>query len=186
MISRQQAEQSLTKLGLLKFFPSRADVVAEVGRLLNEICADDSEAKGLTVTVLNRFDEYPGPLTLRKVSQEIRELKERPNRAEMAQAALKRHEANCPGYRLDLNEDRKTVSVSLCHATFGVYFDGTYTSTAHECFCGKGDSFEESEPTATERILAEELAKRPGWMADTEFLLQTFKRGEPMARNSDE
>lgn len=183
MISRQQAEQSLTKLGLLKFFPSRADVVAEVGRLLNEICADDHEAKSLTAAVVARFDEWPGPVTLRGVSHEMRELKEKPNRVEMARAALERHEANCPGYRLDLNEDRKTVSISLCHATFGVYSDGTYQSTAHECFCRKGDSLEE---TATERILADELAKRPGWMSDTEFLSQTFKRGEPMARNSGE
>jgi hypothetical protein len=69
MISAQQNIECLTKLGMLKFFPVRDNVVAEIGKLLNELCHSDSEAQQLTAVVCAKHSEWPGPSKVRELYQ---------------------------------------------------------------------------------------------------------------------
>lgn len=69
MITRQVTENCLNRLGMLKFFPSRAEVIAEVGRLLNELCPNDAAAVKLTARVLENYAEWPGPKGIKEVHQ---------------------------------------------------------------------------------------------------------------------
>ena len=67
MISAQQNADCLAKLGMLKFFPSRESTVAEIGRLLNDLCDNDHEARELTTAVLESLSEWPGPSKVREI-----------------------------------------------------------------------------------------------------------------------
>jgi type II secretory ATPase GspE/PulE/Tfp pilus assembly ATPase PilB-like protein len=60
----------LDKLAMLRHFPSKTAVVAEIGKLVDEICADDTEAQLLTDAVLEQFSEWPGPGVLRQAYAE--------------------------------------------------------------------------------------------------------------------
>ncbi len=67
MISAQQNADCLAKLGMLKFFPVKEAVVVEIGRLLNDLCDNDHEARSLTAAVLESFTEWPGPGKVREL-----------------------------------------------------------------------------------------------------------------------
>ena len=67
MISVQQNAECLTKLGMLKFFPVKESVVAEIGRLLNELCENDHEARRLTGIAVARWSEWPGPNKIKEL-----------------------------------------------------------------------------------------------------------------------
>ena len=69
MISLQQNTECLVKLGMLKFFPVKESVVAEIGKLLNEICFGDQEARQLTAAVCGQCAEWPGPAKIREIHQ---------------------------------------------------------------------------------------------------------------------
>jgi len=71
MISAQQAVESLNRLATLKHFPTREAVIAEVGRLLNELCQTDGEARHLTSVALKHWSEWGGPGALRKLYQDV-------------------------------------------------------------------------------------------------------------------
>jgi hypothetical protein len=71
MISRQQIDESLTKLGLLRYFPTKDAVVAEIGRLIGELCFGDQEARQLTAAVCSQCAEWPGPARFREIHQEV-------------------------------------------------------------------------------------------------------------------
>ena len=70
MISSQQNVECLVKLGMLKFFPVKEGVVAEIGKLLNELCFGDQEARHLTAAVCAQCAEWPGPARFREIHQE--------------------------------------------------------------------------------------------------------------------
>lgn len=71
MISSQQNVECLVKLGMLKFFPVKESVVAEIGKLLNELCFGDQEARQLTAAVCAQCAEWPGPARFREIHQEV-------------------------------------------------------------------------------------------------------------------
>jgi hypothetical protein len=55
---------------MLKFFPVKPSVVAEIGKLLSELCRDDQEARSLVGVLLENHSEWPGPSRLRQVHAE--------------------------------------------------------------------------------------------------------------------
>ena len=65
MVSIDIQMESLDRLGTLKYFPAKPTVVAAVGKILNELCRDDSEAKRLVDAVLAEFSEWPGPRAIK-------------------------------------------------------------------------------------------------------------------------
>src|SRR5690349_3706887 len=65
-VSIETQMQCLVRLGMLKFFPTKPAVVAEVGRFLNLICANDDEARRLTDVAIEHYTEWPGPAKLRE------------------------------------------------------------------------------------------------------------------------
>ena len=67
MISIQQNTECLTRLGMLKFFPVKEAVLAEIGKLLNELCLNNDEAKRLVDAVLIQCGEWPGPAKIREI-----------------------------------------------------------------------------------------------------------------------
>lgn len=157
MISRKQAEDSLVKLGMLKFFPARADVTAEVGRLLNEICADDHEAKCLTSAILSQFDEWPGPLTVRTVQETLATERRKHQERAVQRANRDAHEAECTGYTVRLNEEGKYMVIQFCHQEFGYSYP--------QLLCRKGHGLMSVDPTLCDRLEEQELAARPGWVS---------------------
>ena len=50
MISRKTTDECLAKLGMLKFFPIKESVIAEIGRSMIELCQSDGEARELVVS----------------------------------------------------------------------------------------------------------------------------------------
>lgn len=67
MISPKQNVECLVKLGMLKFFPVKESVVAEIGKFLNELCCGDQDARKLIAAVLAECSEWPGPARLRDI-----------------------------------------------------------------------------------------------------------------------
>jgi hypothetical protein len=66
MVSVETNIQCLDRLGMLKFFPVKQSVVAEIGRFLKGLCQSDDEARRLTDAVLERFSEWPGPAKVKE------------------------------------------------------------------------------------------------------------------------
>jgi len=54
---------------MLKYFPHDPAVVAEIGRLLNELCQNDGEASRLTAAILQQCSEWPAPAKIREIHQ---------------------------------------------------------------------------------------------------------------------
>jgi hypothetical protein len=59
------------ELGVLKYFPSNSAAVTKIAQLIAELCADEGEANTLIEAMCDRFDEWPGPVTLRQVYAEV-------------------------------------------------------------------------------------------------------------------
>lgn len=62
-----EAIKYAARLGALKFAPDTPARLASVAEVLAELCADESQAEWLVREMRKRFDEYPGPATLRTV-----------------------------------------------------------------------------------------------------------------------
>jgi hypothetical protein len=159
----------------LRRFPANPFAIKAIAETLKELCSTDQEALALVGEVLSRFDEFPGLVTMRRVHHELRESQAANARAEWVRAERSAHgperdahEATCRGYRVELNEEHKTVHVSFCGYSFG--------DITLDLACRKGYDLRNNEPTACERILAAELAVRPGWISDNHWLDETFKR----------
>lgn len=58
------------RLTALKYFPSRNQAVAAVASMLVEICPTEEEAARLVAIALERFDDWPGPASLRRLHYE--------------------------------------------------------------------------------------------------------------------
>ena len=67
MLSPKVTDDCLARLGMLRFFPTNDRVVAEVGRLLNEICKNDKEVQRLTAAIVDSCSEWPGPSELKAI-----------------------------------------------------------------------------------------------------------------------
>ena len=50
---------------MLSRFPPKENVIAEIGKLLNELCRTDHEARRLTGLVLARWSQWQGPSKLK-------------------------------------------------------------------------------------------------------------------------
>jgi hypothetical protein len=185
MISAQQNIECLTKVGMLKYFPTKEGVVAEVGRLLIELCQSDQEARQLTAAVCTKLSEWPGPAKVREFYQsevvEVRQAAERERvyheRLAENQKQRDQHETECPGYELCADDKQKTIIVHYCRKFWDVPLkpsppDGSmyheYRTPGSFC-CRKGDALRTDDPEFCERRLAEELSQRPGWLSETEY-----------------
>jgi hypothetical protein len=58
---------------MLRHFPTRDNVIAEIGKFLNEICTDDHDARQFVAAVVNRNSEWPGPAAIRDIKTELAE-----------------------------------------------------------------------------------------------------------------
>jgi hypothetical protein len=61
-------ERSIGRLSCLKFFPPNPQALAEIARILCEICKDEAELNKLTDFLLANHNEWPGPAALREVA----------------------------------------------------------------------------------------------------------------------
>jgi hypothetical protein len=154
--------ECLGRLSLLKRFPGNPHALAELGKILNE-CRGDAEATEVVDSLIQEFDEWPGPRSVRQARANVAERKaaaERQRKLLVDQANWRKeragHEATCLGFSVYLYEDEQTVCVTTCREHFGDPYRG-YT-------CRRGDELIERDRGFCERKLAEELAARPGWM----------------------
>ena len=86
MISPQTNIECLGRLGMLRHFPIKDAVVAEIGKLLNELCQNDQEARRLVELLSQDFSEWPGPSAIRRVYAErirSRQPEDRPEGCEL-------------------------------------------------------------------------------------------------------
>ena len=65
MVSPKVIDECLSKLGMLRFFPTSDRVVAQVARFLAEMCKTDAEAKRLVTSVVEHHTEWPGPAAIK-------------------------------------------------------------------------------------------------------------------------
>jgi len=72
MISEEMIAESLGRLSLLKRFPTNIHALKELGRILNEICRDDAEARKLVGWMTSEYNEWPGPQSLRACVANVR------------------------------------------------------------------------------------------------------------------
>jgi hypothetical protein len=170
---------------MLKHFPSKPAVVAEVGKFLDGICADDQEARLLTDDVLEQYSEWCGPSALKQAHADlvIRQRREERKRAwEQARAehAKERdaHESTCPGYTIRLDESVKVVSVRFCGQGFGEWGNDPNGGCGFPLSCRKGRELEARDPGLCKRLLAEELAARPGWGPYEDYWRRAFSMGK--------
>jgi hypothetical protein len=65
-MNTEKVAECVGRLTLLRFFPQNAHAVAELARIVNELCASDAEGTRLTDRLLREHDQWPGPLELRR------------------------------------------------------------------------------------------------------------------------
>lgn len=176
MISTKVNIECLTRLGMLRFFPTKEAIIAEIGKYLNQTCDTDHEARAVIEAFVTRYSEWMGPRALQDIrdklraakADEVRKDRERKERLRLSQER-DAHEATCPGYRVHVDEAERYIGVSPCTAYFGpiTLFIG----------CRKGDQLSESDPKACERILSEELAARGvGWRSERDYWNRAFRK----------
>jgi hypothetical protein len=66
-----QAYSLTEELGSLKYFPSSAAAIAKVAEIVADLCRDEKQARKLVDAMCERFDEWPGPVSLRAVYREL-------------------------------------------------------------------------------------------------------------------
>jgi hypothetical protein len=66
-VEQERAFDFAGRLSVLKFAPSTAAGIYELSKMLAEICADEEQAEWLVTEMRKKFDEWPGPATLRSV-----------------------------------------------------------------------------------------------------------------------
>ncbi len=66
MVSKKTLDDSLAKLGMLKFFPTSPRVIAEIGRIIRDTCPDDTRTAEAINGLVQREDEWMGPAKLRR------------------------------------------------------------------------------------------------------------------------
>jgi hypothetical protein len=59
-------ESSIGRLTLMRFFPTSAYALQALVEIFTELCRNDQEAERLTTEMLAGFDQWPGPLALRR------------------------------------------------------------------------------------------------------------------------
>ncbi len=67
MLSPSKAMEVVGKMAILKFFPSGEKASAQLAEILCEICQSSFEADRLLVGMLERYNEWPGPVSLREL-----------------------------------------------------------------------------------------------------------------------
>ena len=66
MMTKEKVTECVGRLTLLRFFPQNPHAVAELARIIAELCATDAEGARLTDRLLREHDQWPGPLELRR------------------------------------------------------------------------------------------------------------------------
>lgn len=164
-------KECLGRLSALKWFPSNPQALAVIGEILRELCPADKDASELVREILRGFDEWPGPLTVRRLRNQIIEREkavelERLKKEDRAAAIKARdtHEAKCAGFVVSVDDEHRVISVRFC----GEYF-GQEPPWRGGVECRKGGSLRGNEPGFCERKQAEELAARPGWSTSEQY-----------------
>ena len=53
------------QISSLKFFPSDPQALAGIAGIISRMCEDGDKAEALAAVMLDKYDEWPGPRTLR-------------------------------------------------------------------------------------------------------------------------
>jgi hypothetical protein len=64
-MTKEKITECVGRLSLIRFFPQNRFAIAELARIVNELCVNDAEGDRLTDEALRRFDEWCGPVALR-------------------------------------------------------------------------------------------------------------------------
>lgn len=64
-MTKEKITECVGRMSLLRFFPANPHAIAELARIINDLCVDDAEGERLTDKALLRFDQWPGPVALR-------------------------------------------------------------------------------------------------------------------------
>lgn len=67
MISTEQAERGMARMGILKFYPSEPASRKEIMRLLIKMVSTVEQLDWLVNTMIDHIGEWPGPAELRAV-----------------------------------------------------------------------------------------------------------------------
>ena len=176
-MTNAKLEETLGRLSVLKWFPTNPYAIQAIGEILRELCPTDGDATELAREVLKAFDEWCGPQSLRKARAVILEGKLAKENERKLQAAhvvagvdRKDHEATCPGYLIELDNEARTVGVVPCREGFGA----TDIKIWHWLRCRKGDAI---TPQVLRQLLESALAERPGWAALDAYYAQRVREG---------
>lgn len=67
-MTEEKAFAVVDRLSLLKFFPAGESARIELANLIMEVCRNERHADDVADDVLRKYDEWPGPSTLRYVA----------------------------------------------------------------------------------------------------------------------
>ena len=170
-----KTEECLGRLSALKWFPQNPYALASVGEIIRDLCPTDADGIALVQTMLSQFDEWEGPRSLRETYAQILEGRRAAERARRlrevyvtAGAEREKHEATCPGYRIELDSEAHTVSATSCRESFG----SADVELWHWLHCRKGEGF---DTQLLKRLLQDELGARPGWVSLDAYLDRQFR-----------
>jgi hypothetical protein len=65
MLSKKTLDESLVKLGMLKFFPTTPRVIAEIGKIIRDTSPDDKRTAEVIDRLIKQENEWMGPAALR-------------------------------------------------------------------------------------------------------------------------
>ncbi len=71
MVSVDMLKQCVGRLSLLRRFPSNDYALAEIGKMLNDLCPDDAAAVALVDHVLRQWNDWEGPAAFRHASKQL-------------------------------------------------------------------------------------------------------------------
>ena len=180
-MTNAKTEECLGRLSALKWFPQNPYALASIGEILRDLCPNDADGMALVQAMLSQCDEWEGPRSLRETYAQILESRRAAERERRlrevcvtAGAARENHEATCPGYRIALDSEAHTVSVTPCRESFG----STDIEHWHWLRCRKGEGF---DTKLLKQFLQDELAARPGWISLDAHYAQQFREYQQRA-----
>ena len=65
MLSKKTLDESLVKLGMLKFFPTTPRVIAEIGKIIRDTSPDDKRTAEIIDKLVQQENEWMGPAALK-------------------------------------------------------------------------------------------------------------------------
>jgi len=163
MISKEKLTSAISRLRLMRGFPhADADLIAALAAELRDACADEETLDAAVNAVVRGDDYWPGVYAVRKAAATYRRKREAAADFARAEELRAAHEANCPGFKVSIDERNRVVHCDRCRVSWPGDPCSDYPDR-RELSCRRGNTIDVDSIAE-----AEVLRRGHGWITGTE------------------